>query len=127
MSFTSKINQASVGTNRRGLLKGIAGVAATAMVPGIVLAQSANKVTMKIAITLPDSHPTPTALKAACAEILKESNGRLSIDVYSSGQLGSDTDTLSQVRSGAIDFQALRRLRRRIRRTHWISLQSLRF
>ena len=104
MSFTSKINQASLGTNRRGLLKGIAGVAATTMVPGIVLAQSANKVTMKIAITLPDSHPTPTALKAACAEILKESNGRLSIDVYSSGQLGSDTDTLSQVRSGAIDF-----------------------
>jgi tripartite ATP-independent transporter DctP family solute receptor len=104
MSFASKINQASLGTNRRGLLKGIAGVAATTMVPGIVLAQSASKVSMKIAITLPDSHPTPAALKAACAEILKESNGRLSIDVYSSGQLGSDTDTLSQVRSGAIDF-----------------------
>ncbi len=59
---------------------------------------------MKIAITLPESHPTPTALKAACAEILKESNGRLNIDVYTSGQLGSDTDTLSQVRSGSIDF-----------------------
>jgi len=104
MSFASKINPACAGTNRRGLLKGIAGVAATAMVPGVVLAQSANKVSMKIAITLPDTHPTPIALKAACAEILKESNGRLSIDVYSSGQLGSDTDTLSQVRSGAIDF-----------------------
>ena len=104
MSFASKINQAFEGTNRRGLLKGIAGVAATTIVPSIVLAQSASKISMKIAITLPDSHPTPTALKAACAEILKESNGRLNIDVFSSGQLGSDTDTLSQVRSGAIDF-----------------------
>ena len=94
MSFASKINQASVGTNRRDLLKVIAGVSATTMVPGIVLAQTANKVSMKIAITLPETHPTPVALKAACAEILKESNGRLSIDVYSSGQLGSDTDTL---------------------------------
>lgn len=104
MSFESKANQAAFGANRRELLKGLAGAAATAMVPGAVMAQSAGKITMKIAITLPDAHPTPTSLKAACAEILKESNGRLSIDVYSNGQLGSDTDTLSQVRSGAIDF-----------------------
>lgn len=104
MSFESNTNQTSFGTNRREILKGLAGAAATAMVPGAAMAQSADKITMKIAITLPDAHPTPTALKAACAEILKESNGRLSIDVYSNGQLGSDTDTLSQVRSGAIDF-----------------------
>ncbi|RYE68948.1 MAG: TRAP transporter substrate-binding protein, partial [Oxalobacteraceae bacterium] len=40
----------------------------------------------------------------ACAEILRESNGRLTIEVFANGQLGSDTDTVSQVRSGAIDF-----------------------
>jgi tripartite ATP-independent transporter DctP family solute receptor len=59
---------------------------------------------MKIAISIPDSHPTTIALKAACAEILKESGGRLAIDVFANGQLGSDTDTVSQVRAGAIDF-----------------------
>jgi tripartite ATP-independent transporter DctP family solute receptor len=89
---------------RRNLLKGLAGVAVTAMAPGFAFAQNAGKFNMKIAITLPESHPTPIALKAACAEIQKETNGRLNIDVYTSGQLGSDTDTLSQVRSGAIDF-----------------------
>ena len=94
----------TMGANRRQLLKGIAGAAASTLVPAAVLAQGAGKITMKVAITLPDSHPTPAALKAASAEILKESNGRLNIEVYSSGQLGSDTDTLSQVRSGAIDF-----------------------
>lgn len=91
-------------SSRRQVLKGIAGAAASTLLPGAVMAQGTSKITMKIAITLPESHPTPVALKAACAEILKESNGRLSIDVYASGQLGSDTDTLSQVRSGAIDF-----------------------
>ena len=90
--------------NRRILLKGIAGAAATAMAPSMAFAQAGGKFNMKIAITLPESHPTPVALKAACAEIQKETNGRLNIDVYTSGQLGSDTDTLSQVRSGAIDF-----------------------
>jgi tripartite ATP-independent transporter DctP family solute receptor len=104
MSIQSKETQNLQTSNRRTLLKGIAGVAATAWVPGAVMAQSAGKISMKIAITLPESHPTPVALKAACAEILKESNGRLAIDVYTNGQLGSDTDTLSQVRSGAIDF-----------------------
>ncbi len=104
MTFDSTIQSKGFTAKRRDLLKGIAGVASATMVPGLAMAQGAGKITMKIAITLPESHPTPVALKAACAEILKESNGRLSIDVYASGQLGSDTDTLSQVRSGAIDF-----------------------
>ncbi|WP_396430279.1 TRAP transporter substrate-binding protein [Limnohabitans sp.] len=104
MSFNFKTSQKPQDSSRREILMGMAGVAATTLVPGAVLAQGAGKITMKIAITLPESHPTPVALKAACAEILKESNGRLSIDVYTNGQLGSDTDTLSQVRSGAIDF-----------------------
>lgn len=90
--------------SRRDVLKRIAGAAATTLAPAMALAQGSAKYNLKIAITLPESHPTPVALKAACAEILKESNGRLNIEVYPSGQLGSDTDTLSQVRSGAIDF-----------------------
>ena len=88
---------------RRTVLQGLAGAAATALVPGAAFAQ-AGKFNLKIAISIPDSHPTTAALKAACAEILKESAGRLTIDVYPNGQLGSDTDTVSQVRSGAIDF-----------------------
>lgn len=90
------------GTSRRQILKQIAAVAAGTLATGGALAQS--KFSMKIAISIPDSHPTTAALKAACAEILKESAGRLTIDVYPNGQLGSDTDTVSQVRSGAIDF-----------------------
>lgn len=102
-SFAVKNQEASVDA-RRGVLKQIAGLAATAMVPASVFAQAGSTHKMKIAISIPDSHPTTQALKAACAEIAKESGGRLTIDVYPNGQLGSDTDTVSQVRSGAIDF-----------------------
>ncbi len=102
---TTKISAAGTSHNgRRYALKRIAGVAASTLVPGAVMAQGSKKYDLKIAITLPESHPTPVALKAACDEILKESSGRLNIEVYPNGQLGSDTDTLSQVRSGAIDF-----------------------
>jgi TRAP-type transport system periplasmic protein len=93
------------GSNRRDVLKQIAGVAATALVPGAAMAQGAGgNFNLKIAISLPENHPTSVALKDACAEIGKESKGRLTIHVYPNGQLGSDTDTVSQVRSGAIDF-----------------------
>jgi tripartite ATP-independent transporter DctP family solute receptor len=95
---------AAVQTRRRDVLKGLAGAAAATLVPGAAFAQAPGKFSMKIAISIPESHPTTAALKAACADILKESNGRLAIDVYPNGQLGSDTDTVSQVRSGAIDF-----------------------
>jgi tripartite ATP-independent transporter DctP family solute receptor len=91
-------------SRRRTLLKQLAGAAAAALLPGAAMAQAADKFTMKIAISIPDSHPTTAALKAACAEIREESKGRLAIDVYPNGQLGSDTDTVSQVRSGAIEF-----------------------
>jgi TRAP-type transport system periplasmic protein len=99
------MTQHTTTTNqRRTALKHIGGLTAAALAPGMALAQAPAKFNMKIAISIPDSHPTTAALKAACAEILKESNGRLTIDVYPNGQLGSDTDTVSQVRSGAIDF-----------------------
>jgi tripartite ATP-independent transporter DctP family solute receptor len=97
-------DQSVQGLQRRSLLKQLGGLAAGTLVPSALLAQATSKHSMKIAISIPESHPTTAALKAACAEILKESNGRLTIDVYPNGQLGSDTDTVSQVRSGAIDF-----------------------
>ncbi len=36
--------------------------------------------------------------------IKAETNGRVEISIFPSSQLGSDTDTLSQIRSGAVEF-----------------------
>jgi TRAP-type transport system periplasmic protein len=100
---TTTANAGSRNT-RRDALKLFAAATAAPLVPSAAWAQGTDKFNMKVAISIPDTHPTVVALKAACDEILKKSNGRLTMEVYSNGQLGSDTDTVAQVRSGAIDF-----------------------
>ena len=91
--------------HRRTALKALAGTAAAASVPGFAFAQG-NKISMKLGISLAQSHPTVIGLQAACADILKQSNGQLAIDVFPNSQLGSDTDMISQVRSGAIEMMS---------------------
>ena len=68
-------DQAAQATQRRTVLKQLGAVAAATLAPGMAMAQAAAKINMKIAISIPDSHPTTAALKAACAELLKESGG----------------------------------------------------
>jgi TRAP-type transport system periplasmic protein len=41
------------------------------------------------------------------AAIKTETDGRFELQIFPSSQLGSDTDTLSQVRSGAVEFFTL--------------------
>jgi len=62
---------------------------------------------LKFASNLPAIHPLNVRAKEAAEAILKESGGRVDIQVFPNNQLGSDTDMLSQVRSGAIDFFTL--------------------
>jgi len=50
------------------------------------------------------THPMNVRAKEMAARIAAESKGRVELQVYSNGQLGTDTDMLSQVRAGAIDF-----------------------
>ena len=90
---------------RRFALKTLAAAATAASLPSFAFAQG-NKLSMKLGISLAQSHPTVVGLQAACAEILKESNGQLAIDVFPNSQLGSDTDMISQVRSGAIEMMS---------------------
>jgi len=91
--------------HRRTALKTLASAAAATAIPGFAFAQN-KKIAMKLGISLAQSHPTVVGLQAACAAILQESNGQLAIDVFPNSQLGSDTDMISQVRSGAIEMMS---------------------
>ena len=61
----------------------------------------------KYASNLPATHPLNIHAAAAAERIRAESQGRLDIAVFPNNQLGSDTDALSQLRSGALEFFTL--------------------
>jgi TRAP-type transport system periplasmic protein len=50
------------------------------------------------------TQPINARLEQACARIREATNGRLEIRFFPASQLGSDTDLLSQTRSGATEF-----------------------
>jgi tripartite ATP-independent transporter DctP family solute receptor len=62
---------------------------------------------LKFASNLPAEHPLNQRIKAAAAAIAEQSQGRVELLLFPNSQLGGDTDMLSQVRSGAIDFFTL--------------------
>src|ERR1700726_5011452 len=94
--------------SRRALLQ----VSAASMVvsgvgaPWIARAQSAE-FAYKYANNLPDSHPMNARAKEMAAAIKAETQGRFDLQIFPNNQLGSDTDMLSQVRSGGVEFFTL--------------------
>lgn len=93
---------------RRTLLKASA---ATALVGGVAApfvarAQSAE-FSFKYANNLPVTHPMNVRANEMVEAIKKDTKGRVEIKVFPSSQLGGDTDMLSQLRSGGIEFFTL--------------------
>jgi TRAP-type transport system periplasmic protein len=74
--------------------------------PFIARAQQAE-FTYKYANNLPETHPMNARAKEMAEAIKKETNGRFDLQIFPTSQLGSDTDTLSQVRSGGVEFFTL--------------------
>ncbi len=81
----------------------LAGVVAS---PFVARAQQAQW-TYKYANNLPETHPMNVRAREMAAAIKQETNGRFDLQIFPSSQLGSDTDTLSQVRSGGVEFFTL--------------------
>jgi tripartite ATP-independent transporter DctP family solute receptor len=61
----------------------------------------------KLANNSPATHPQSVRQQEAADRIKKATNGAVEIAVFPNNQLGSDTDMLSQLRSGAIDYFTL--------------------
>jgi tripartite ATP-independent transporter DctP family solute receptor len=94
--------------SRRTLLKASAASAAVGGLgtPMIARAQTAE-FTYKYANDMPDSHPMNVRAKEMAAAIKAETNGRFDLQLFPNNQLGSDTDVLSQLRSGGVEFFTL--------------------
>ena len=92
---------------RRKLIQGTALAAAAAAAPVKLVFGQTAEFTYKFANNLPPTHPLNVRAKAAADAIRNETNGRLDIQIFPSNQLGSDTDTLSQLRAGGVEFFTL--------------------
>jgi tripartite ATP-independent transporter DctP family solute receptor len=90
--------------SRRSMLQA---TAAAALVAGTGARAQTPEFTYRYANNLPLTHPMNVRANEAAERIRQESNGRMVLQIFPNNQLGSDTDMLSQVRSGGIDFFTL--------------------
>src|SRR5882724_4167016 len=91
--------------SRRTVLKASAASAAFIGVgaPFVARAQQAE-FTYKFANNLPDSHPINVRSREMVAATKTETQGRVDVQIFPNNQLGADTDVLSQLRSGGVEF-----------------------
>jgi tripartite ATP-independent transporter DctP family solute receptor len=59
----------------------------------------------KVGTSLPPAHPVNQFLQQAAEKIAEESGGAMQISLFPSSTLGGDSSRLSQVRSGALEFE----------------------
>ena len=85
---------------RRSLV--VAGTAAVAM-PWIARAAQ-PEYRLKFGNIVSGDHPLNTVMAKAREKILKDTDGKVQIDIFPKNQLGSDADMLSQLRSGALEL-----------------------
>ena len=93
--------------NRRGL------IATAAAIPFLaapaIRARAAAKFVFKYGNNVPDTYPLNVRTKQAAERIRTATDGAFDLQIFPSGQLGGDTDMLSQVRSGALRLLQRRR------------------
>src|ERR1700683_4787761 len=96
----------SMKLSRRRLLAAGSAACVAVGAPYTARAQPAQW-TYKFANNLPDTHPMNVRAREMAAAIKQETSGRFDLQIFPSSQLGSDTDTLSQLRSGGVEFFTL--------------------
>ena len=92
---------------RRLLTAALAGSTALPLVAIRTRPANAAEFTYKYANNSPVSHPLTIRTTEAAARIKEKTGGKVEIQVFPNNQLGSDTDMLSQLRSGALEFFTL--------------------
>lgn len=93
----------STRLSRRGVLGASVALGLAAPLP----LRAQPEYALKYATNVVSDNPLNVRLAEAFARIKKESDGAVAIELFTNGQLGSDPDMLSQLRSGALDMMTL--------------------
>lgn len=95
MSFITR----ALATAAVALMAGMTAIPAT-----IVQAQ---EIKMRAADIHPDGYPTVEAVKFMAEELARKTNGRIAIQMFASGQLGDEKDTIQQAQFGVLDINRI--------------------
>lgn len=91
---------------RRGFVAaGLAAAAAPLAAPRVARA-AAPDYRLKFGNIVSGDHPLNTSMAKVRDRVARETDGKVSIELYPKNQLGSDADMLSQLRSGALELFA---------------------
>ena len=85
----------------------VATAAMTLALPTISRRAQAAEITLKYANNAALDHPVNIRAAQVAERVKAETNGRVEIQIFPNSQLGGDTDTISQLRSGGIDMLTL--------------------
>lgn len=64
----------------------------------------AQEITLRAADVQPDDYPTVLGLKTMASYLAENSDGRISLEIFSGGQLGDERSTIEQAQLGIIDI-----------------------
>lgn len=94
--------------SRRTFLSTASAAVAAGSIGAPFIARAAqSEFVYKYANNLPDAHPVNLRARELAAAVKAETDGRFELQVFPNSQLGSDTDTLSQLRAGGVEFFTL--------------------
>jgi TRAP-type C4-dicarboxylate transport system substrate-binding protein len=88
----------------RTLTFGALAVALSFMVPGTAPKAAEPEVTLRYVSTAPAKSPWGDQARRWAESLLRESQGRVKGELFLSGQLGSEQDTISQIARGRLDI-----------------------
>ncbi|MDA9409789.1 MULTISPECIES: TRAP transporter substrate-binding protein [unclassified Bradyrhizobium] len=94
-------NRKQVGISRRKLIVGATAVPLCGILGGRASAAEFN---YKLATGQDPAHPVNVRAQEAIDRIREATSGRLDIKLFPANQLGSDSDLLTQVRNGGVEF-----------------------
>src|SRR3954454_4207033 len=90
--------------NRRDFIKLSMGFAGLTTLPPFSAAIAQSKAVFKASDVQPPGYPTVAATENLGKKLAAATNGRLSIQVYPSAQLGGEKETIEQTQIGAIQM-----------------------
>ena len=79
---------------------------AIAAAPTLLFGRSAQaaELTYRFGTNVPATHPLNIRANEAAERIAKETDGRVALQIFPNNQLGNDSDMLSQLRAGGLEF-----------------------